>query len=71
MRVLFDAGEQLFPSRRRPRATAQAKATQRYSHIADDPLREATERFGEMFTGARKSDSADVVPLPKRRRKGA
>jgi len=31
----------------------QARTTQRYAHLADDPLREATERIGAVIAGAR------------------
>jgi integrase len=30
----------------------QARTTQRYAHLADDPLREATERIGAVISGA-------------------
>ena len=43
----------------------QAQTTLRYAHLADDPLRAATERAGALITGKR---SAEIVPLrPKRR----
>jgi len=35
----------------------QASTTQRYAHLADDPLRKATEEFGAMFELARHEDS--------------
>ena len=41
----------------------QPQTTQRYSHIADDPLREAADRFGEMLTGARDPTARNVVPI--------
>ncbi len=42
--------------------------TQRYAHLLDDPLRQATERVGRLVdaagrAGAGKAASADVVPL--------
>jgi integrase len=40
----------------------QARTTQRYAHLADDPLREATEKIGGAITGAGKG-GAEVVPL--------
>jgi integrase len=30
----------------------QARTTQRYAHLADDPLREATDKIGKVITGA-------------------
>jgi integrase len=39
--------------------------TARYSHLFDDPLREATEHASAIITGAK---SAEVVPVPNRRR---
>lgn len=35
----------------------QASTTQRYAHIADDPLRKATEEFGSIFNNAGKKQS--------------
>ncbi len=40
----------------------QPATTARYSHLADDPLRAATERVGAVVTGVGKG-GADVVPL--------
>ena len=45
----------------------QAATTQRYSHLADDPLRAATERFGALVSGASKRQSAEVVELGDRK----
>jgi integrase len=42
-----------------------AQTTLRYSHLLDDPLRQATERAAAVITGAK---PAEVVPLPGRRR---
>ena len=44
----------------------QPQTTQRYSHIADDPLREAADRFGEMLTGAKEPAADRVVPIRSR-----
>jgi integrase len=44
----------------------QAATTARYAHLYDDPLREAAERVGAVVTGGK---SAEVVPMPVRRRK--
>ena len=43
----------------------QPSTTQRYAHLADDPLRVATERAGAILSG---KPSAKVVPLSDRRR---
>jgi integrase len=44
----------------------QPRTTQRYAHLADDPLREAAEKITTVITGAGKP-SAEVVPLQGRR----
>lgn len=41
----------------------QAQTTQRYAHLMDDPLREATERVGAIVDGAGGSEHADVVNI--------
>ena len=41
--------------------------TQRYAHLADDPLRAATERFGAKMDALGKGHQAEIVPLPSRR----
>jgi integrase len=46
----------------------QSRTTQRYAHLADDPLREAATKIGDVIAGAEKS-GANVVALPKRRGK--
>ena len=38
----------------------QARTTQRYAHLADDPLREATDRIGAVIGGAGKADAKVV-----------
>jgi integrase len=43
----------------------QPATTQRYAHLQDDPLRVATERAGAILSG---QPSAEIVPLPDRRR---
>jgi integrase len=43
----------------------QPSTTARYAHLADDPLRAATERAGAILSG---QPSAEIVPLPDRRR---
>jgi integrase len=45
----------------------QARTTQRYAHLADDPLREAAEKITTVITGAGKP-GADVVPFAGGRR---
>lgn len=43
----------------------QQATTQRYAHLYDDPLREATEAVGAVVTGASGGDGADVVPIKR------
>jgi len=43
----------------------QATTTQRYAHLIDDTLRQATERVGALVTGAAASAKAEVVPMEK------
>jgi integrase len=42
----------------------QARTTQRYTHLADDPLREATDKIGAVISGAGKS-GADIMRIRK------
>jgi integrase len=44
----------------------QPQTTQRYSHIADDPLREAADRFGKMLTAGKEPAAGRVVPIRSR-----
>ena len=44
----------------------QSATTERYAHLMEDPLREAAERTGAIIAG---SKPAEVIPMPKRRRK--
>ncbi len=41
----------------------QPNTTARYSHLFDDPLRQATERVGAVVTAAGNGKTADVVKL--------
>jgi len=41
--------------------------TKRYAHLADDPLRAATERFGSKMDALQETREADVVPILSRR----
>lgn len=41
----------------------QPNTTARYSHLFDDPLREATERVGALVTGIGSGEPAEVIPL--------
>jgi integrase len=41
---------------------SQSRTTQRYAHLADDPLREAADKIGRVITNAAKP-GAPVVPL--------
>ena len=43
----------------------QAQTTQRYAHLFDDPLRQATERVGAVVTAGAATSTAEVVPLKK------
>jgi integrase len=43
----------------------QARTTQRYAHLADDPLREAATKIVAQIAGANKAKK-NIVPLPKR-----
>ncbi|MFI5012041.1 MAG: tyrosine-type recombinase/integrase [Hyphomicrobiales bacterium] len=45
----------------------QGRTTQRYAHLADDPLREAAAKIASVITGAGRS-SASVTPFPAGRR---
>ena len=40
-----------------------ATTTKRYAHLADDPLRAATERFGAKIAAFRAGVEAEIVPL--------
>lgn len=44
----------------------QIKTTQRYAHLADDPLREATGRVDAQLAAIGTGKTGEVVPLPKR-----
>lgn len=43
-----------------------AATTKRYAHLADDPLRAATDRFGSKIASFQKEKEADVVQLRSR-----
>ncbi len=45
----------------------QPQTTARYAHLADDPLRQATNRFASIVAAARSRKRADVVPLRRDR----
>ena len=44
-------------------AVTQTQTTARYSHLLDDPLRDATEEAGNAFEDARRTQTGKVVPL--------
>jgi integrase len=44
----------------------QATTTQRYAHLADDPVRGAVERAGAALMGMAEGRKAELVELPKR-----
>jgi hypothetical protein len=50
------------------RARSQPNTTARYSHLFDDPLREATERAVTILGGVASGQSADVVNLKTQRK---
>lgn len=41
----------------------QPQTTARYAHLADDPLRQATNRFASIVAAARSRKRAEIVPL--------
>jgi hypothetical protein len=43
-----------------------ASTTKRYAHLADDPLRAATERFGSKIAAFQQEEKAEVIPLRSR-----
>jgi hypothetical protein len=45
----------------------QAASTERYAHVADDPVREAAERISGAIAAALDGKSADVVELRRAR----
>ena len=46
----------------------QPNTTARYSHLFDDPLRDATERVGSLVSTTQVNDAAEVIELPKGKR---
>jgi integrase len=44
----------------------QSRTTQRYAHLADDPLREAATKIGGVIAGAAGKGPANIVNLPRR-----
>jgi Site-specific recombinase XerD len=47
---------------------AQAATTQRYAHLADDPLKAASDTIASKIAAAMGGKSAEVIPLPERSR---
>ena len=50
---------------------AQASTTERYAHLAADPLRQATERVGRRIAEALNGptrQSGEILPLAKRQK---
>ncbi len=45
----------------------QAVTTQRYAHLAADPIRAANEAIGQRIAAAMKGEGAEVVELPNRK----
>jgi integrase len=47
---------------------AQSRTTQRYAHLADEPLRAAAERIsGQIAAAIKGGDGAEVIELPKQK----
>jgi hypothetical protein len=44
---------------------SQAQTTQRYAHLADDPIKAATERVGAAISGMMANKTGRVIPLRK------
>lgn len=44
----------------------QSGTTQRYAHLADDPLKAVADRISGTISGALMGEGGDVVPMPKR-----
>ena len=47
---------------------SRAETTERYAHLAPDPLKTAVERVGAEIAAAMKGKQAEVVELPRRKR---
>ena len=45
---------------------SQAQTTQRYAHLADDPVKAATERIGATIAGMMGGPTGEVVRLKQR-----
>jgi len=45
---------------------SQASTTERYAHLADDPVRAAADRIGARIAAAMRGGKAEVVALPRR-----
>jgi integrase len=45
----------------------QPQTTARYAHLADDPLRQATNRFASIVAAARGNERPDMVPIRQSR----
>lgn len=43
----------------------QPQTTARYAHLADDPLRQATDRFASIVAAARSRNRGEVIPLKR------
>jgi hypothetical protein len=48
---------------------SQVATTARYTHLLDEPQRQAAERIGEIYAAAAAGKTAEIVPLPKRGRR--
>ena len=46
---------------------SQAQTTQRYAHLADDPVKAATERVDAAISGMMAGKTGEVVPIKGQR----
>jgi integrase len=49
---------------------SQAQTTQRYAHLADDPVKAATKRVGAAISGMMAGKTGEVVPISDRKGSG-
>lgn len=47
----------------------EAATTQRYAHVADDPVRAMSEDIGRRIAAARRGQQGEVVPMQRRKRR--
>ena len=49
---------------------SQAQTTQRYAHLADDPVKAANERVGAAIAGMMSGKASTVIPISDRKGSG-